>query len=492
MIFFFGIALERPTLIVIAGVLLLIVLASLLWMLRRRFKEEDVSAQPGPSSSNDERDRELKELGIMEIRPKEKKDEAETRKEAPEPAPPAAGDSVAAAEQDANGSLETSSHPALSEPDQEEEEQEEKEEAPANDQKRLPAPLEEEADETPPAPQAAENDEPSPPAPSTTSPEPPPAPVEGERELQTALVQPSVDLSQASGVLVPYLESLRAVLKARTVCLLRQEEIALEYEVEALVSEADNVLHEGTFSTSTPLLTASMSQRPVTVQRIGERALPAGSLGYYRGPVSNIRQIMLAPIEHAYEPASFFLLADTVQEGGFNADRPRALMREYASLLSRILAEEELEALQHQTDTRPRREIIAEEMERAQRQDHPLALAFIYLNRAEALADEGERALASAEQKLERYLREKTPKGRVERFGELTYGVFYPSDVSEVETWAMQLQNEMEKRGGQLEGGISIGIAMLSDRHDAPDALRADATEALREAYETGTCTILE
>jgi hypothetical protein len=33
---------------------------------------------------------------------------------------------------------------------------------------------------------------------------------------------------------------------------------------------------------------------------------------------------------------------------------------------------------------------------------------------------------------------------------------------------------------------------MLGDRHETPEALREDATEALREAYETGTCTIVE
>jgi len=32
----------------------------------------------------------------------------------------------------------------------------------------------------------------------------------------------------------------------------------------------------------------------------------------------------------------------------------------------------------------------------------------------------------------------------------------------------------------------------LQERHQSPEQFRADATAALREAYETGTCTILE
>jgi hypothetical protein len=33
---------------------------------------------------------------------------------------------------------------------------------------------------------------------------------------------------------------------------------------------------------------------------------------------------------------------------------------------------------------------------------------------------------------------------------------------------------------------------MLQERHQDADAFRQDATDALREAYESGTCTIVE
>ncbi len=119
-----------------------------------------------------------------------------------------------------------------------------------------------------------------------------------------------------------------------------------------------------------------------------------------------------------------------------------------------------------------------------------LALALVYLNQAEALADEG--LVAEAEHVLAARLRQTTGHRRIERFGELTYGVFCDGDLPEIEAWGAQVQQALADETGLLEGGISIGIALLQDRHQHPDDLRTDATEALREALKTGTCTILE
>ena len=479
----FGIALDRPLLIVIAGILLLIVLASFIWMLRRRFKEDEVPPRGSSSSGTPEEDRnsELKELGIMEIRPKQKEEVPPSETEAR--LDDAEEEALAPVQQSDNPAPESDAspaHPAVKEPDSGGTDAVEGDENDASPEK-APALSQELEQASPPeasSPKVSRRSI----SEGASPPVPPPS-----AEEQPAHISPAI-----AGALAPYLEALRTIIDARTVCLLKQEELALEYEIEALVSTADNVLQEGTFSTTTPLLTASMTQRAVTVQRVGERALPSECLRYYRGPATTIRQVMLAPVDHAYEPASFFLLADTVEEGGFNAERPRILMTQFAKLLATILNEEDPDSIQQQPDARPRSEIIAEEIKKAKDEDHPLALALIYLNRAEALADEGEQSVSTAEKRLEQYLREKTPGGRVERFGELTYGVFHPADVAAVETWAMQLTSDLEKKDGRLEGGISIGIAMLGTRHKTPDALRADATEALREAYETGTCTILE
>ena len=130
-------------------------------------------------------------------------------------------------------------------------------------------------------------------------------------------------------------------------------------------------------------------------------------------------------------------------------------------------------------------------MEQARTRNQVLALALVYLNRAEDIAVAGEEALGDAEHLLTARLAQAARNSRVVRFGELTYGVFYDGDLPEVEAWGAQIQQALAHETGLLEGGVSIGIALLQDRHQSPDAFRTDATEALREAYETGTCTIL-
>ena len=141
---------------------------------------------------------------------------------------------------------------------------------------------------------------------------------------------------------------------------------------------------------------------------------------------------------------------------------------------------------------RPRSEIIAEEMERADRNNTHLALVLVHLNRSESIARAGDAAVQSAEEALRDRLHRAAPEQRVERFGELTYGVFFRGGLSRVEPWAIEMQNQMDAATGELEGGASIGVAMRGSRHATPEALRADATQALHEAYKTGTCTIIE
>ncbi len=80
----------------------------------------------------------------------------------------------------------------------------------------------------------------------------------------------------------------------------------------------------------------------------------------------------------------------------------------------------------------------------------------------------------------------------MEHFGELVYGVFYAGEAAEVEPWVMSIQEQLLEESGPLAGGVSIGIAVLKDRHDDAEAFRADANAALREAFETGACTIVE
>jgi GGDEF domain-containing protein len=138
---------------------------------------------------------------------------------------------------------------------------------------------------------------------------------------------------------------------------------------------------------------------------------------------------------------------------------------------------------------RPRRELIAEEMEAAQSNSEKLALALVHLNRAESIARRGEEAVASAEHLFEARLDQLMPAQRIERFGELTYGIFFREGADAVEPQVAELKARMAQEEGELEGGVSVGAAVWNE--EDPEALRTEATEALREAYETGTPTIV-
>ncbi len=287
--------------------------------------------------------------------------------------------------------------------------------------------------------------------------------------------------------LVLYMQALRAALGAHTAGLLKQADLTPDYWVEILVGDGGTVQRGGAFSAEVPLLTASRAREPVTVQRIGPGGLPPGSLGYSAAP-ETIREMALAPVPRASDPDTYFLLADTLRDDHLSQEPAPTLLHDFARLLGTLL--DTLIPATTETLPRPRREIIAEEMEQARARNQLLALALVYLNRAEALANEG--VVAEAEHVLAARLQQATGHRRIERFGELTYGVFYDGDLPEVEAWGAQIQQALADETGLLEGGVSIGIALLHDRHQRPEDLRADATEALREAYETGTCTILE
>ncbi|PEN14401.1 hypothetical protein CRI94_05050 [Longibacter salinarum] len=388
-------------------------------------------------------------------------------------------------------------------------------------------------------------------------------------------------------VLVPLVESLRAAVDAHSVCLLVQEDVVLEYHIRAIASQSDAVKREGMFSTSDPLLTASMSRQPISVRRIeGGRDVVAGYLRYYDDPPT-IDHIALAPVQLRDTATTTFLLVDATGEGDLGAPNARAIIEQYAETIALVLQskasasnrsddgdahraihgdsapsrtgtprvresdpvpkdedqhpdlftepeptkreggaraennepaaddkpseevmppdpddvevgehavqdEMETENEREETKPRPRREIIAEEMEAADRHGTDIALVLVHLNRAEAIARAGDDAVESAEASLRSRLQEASPEHRVERFGELTYGVFFYGGIDKVEPWAIDLQETMDAATGELEGGASIGVALRGRRHETPEALRADATEALKEAYETGTCTIIQ
>jgi len=328
-----------------------------------------------------------------------------------------------------------------------------------------------------------------------------------QTEPKTTTPAPTTD----QPILGPYLESLRAAIGAETVCLLLQEEVVLEYSIEAIASVHSDVQRSGIFETQAPLLTATMSRQPVTVRAMEDEA--RADLGYY-DTSPPITQIALAPVAEPDAPATVFLLADGTAETDFGASEVRTLIERFADTMSLLHEAEEAASRSDAEPTseapspdgpppepptaqseasdkpRPRREIIAEEMEAADAGDDDLALVLVHLNRAESIARRGDEAVGKAERLLETRLEHFAPGQRVERFGELTYGLFPRRDVEAVEGWATDLQDTLAQETGELEGGVSVGVAVRTARHE-PEDLRADATEALREAYETGTCTIV-
>jgi hypothetical protein len=257
-----------------------------------------------------------------------------------------------------------------------------------------------------------------------------------------------------------------------------------------------------------------MSRQSVTVRSLDDDERRV--LGYY-DTVPAISQVALAPVSRPDTPATVFLLVDATAEVDLGTPHVRSMLEHYAETAALLLdadkpVPEPAAAPTGASDTvvegsepmaepapgsradaespRPRREIIAEEMQAADVASDDLALVLVHLNRAESIARRGEEAVAAAEQHLRSRLENLAPGQRVERFGELTYGLFVRRDVDAVEGWAADLQDAFAQETGRLEGGVSVGAAVRGGHHD-PEALRADATDALLEAYETGTCTIV-
>ena len=321
---------------------------------------------------------------------------------------------------------------------------------------------------------------------------------------------------EAAPVLAPYTASIRAALGARTVCVLVQEDVLLEYEIRSIASTDSNVRTSGIFSTRDPLLTATMTQQPVTIRPVDGEEAVSEYLKYYRSPAP-VDHVALAPVRRPDDPSAYFLLADAGAPVNLDTTEARTLLEHFAQTLALILdadhvgatPEEGSATVSHPADAadrrsaptrqpttaseaaaaekaaaaeasreapRPRREIVAEEMQAADAAQEPL-----------------DDVVAAGERRLRARLEDAAPGARVTRFGELTYGVFYRGDVGEVEPWAADLQRELGDETGILEGGVSIGIAMRSRRHDGdPESFRGDATEALRQAYESGAATIIE
>ncbi|MXW64731.1 MAG: GGDEF domain-containing protein [Bacteroidetes bacterium SB0662_bin_6] len=296
------------------------------------------------------------------------------------------------------------------------------------------------------------------------------------------------------GVLLPYLQAYRAITRANTVCLLRQPKRASQYHIEAIVSLNGNARGNGLFVSKTPLLPWEHRQPGLHVLRASEDQLSGNVCGYYRQRVA-VKEVVLLPVPVPSSLAQYVLLADAMREHILDSEEKQLLSTHFAHLLGNILEMGICDELLQESkeDVRPRSEIIDEEIFKARDEDTPLALALVYLNRAEEVADEGgKRVVMQAESLLVQRLRETVQGARVERFGELMFGVFFKEEGVAVEQWAIRFQQDMLSYSGLLEDGVSIGIALLHEGNASAEALRREATEALREAFDTGMCTIVE
>ena len=446
----------RPWLYVVTGLILVGSLGFLGWWLWTTYQEGEPD-RPHPRPDPEDVDESLEELGIVDIKPE--------------------GTSADSADQ-----------------------------PPPRDEQLDPDPAESPSKSSSPSPSTSASG----PAlatqdPAAASDEPDASPTESPAPKRASTQ------SDSDSVFGALLESVRAALNAQTVCLLVQEDVALTYRIEALASTEEAVQRSGSFDTQTPLLTATMSRESVTYRSLAEDEVAVEDLGYYDTPPS-VDHLALAPIAQPDASSTTFLLADAGGDADLRTSRARTLLTHFAETVALLLdagrspAERPDEAdapaqavngttsesgsdTQTEDGPRPRSEIIAEEMEAAQDHEEPLALALVHLNRAESIARQGEEAVTSAERLFQARLEQKAPNQRVERFGELTYGVFFRAGPDTVEPWVAEFESAMAQEEGQLEGGVSVGVALWDD--ETPEALRTAATEALREAYETGTCTIV-
>ena len=445
---------DRPWLYVVTGVILVGALGLLGWWLWTTYTADEPE-RPRPSPEPDASEPSLDEMGIVDIQPETA--DADLAQEEPTQEDRTKSEPVESSAPSAPG-------PALAT------------QKPSADQ-----------DETTERPTTMEETEAEPPSDPTNAP-----------------------------VLDPLLESARAALDARTVGLLVQEEVALTYRIEALASTHSAVRRSGSFDTQTPLITATMSRQSVTIRTPAKEEIVIEDLGYYEAPPS-VDHLAVAPVSQPDSSTTTFLLADTSEGADLRASRARTLLEHFAETVSLLLGVGRSVPERHAADDpdngsaepeepgsttmvtdldgeetedpRPRSEIITEEMEAAQSASEDLALALVHLNRAESIARRGEEAVASAERLFQARLEQMAPNQRIERFGELTYGIFFRKGAEALEPWMANFESTMAQEQGELEGGVSVGVAVWDE--ETPEALRSEATKALREAYETGTCTIV-
>jgi hypothetical protein len=301
-------------------------------------------------------------------------------------------------------------------------------------------------------------------------------------------------LSSSGGVdgnvILPCLESLCAALDANTVCLLGSEAGGKGHRIHAMVSRNAYARAGGELTPGNGMRWSS--SRYVTVERAADATWDPYDLQYYRETIA-VKELAHVAVPSAPGSRRYLLIVDSMYDGVLDNIQANQILEKYATLVGALVIEEPAGSDDAEPVHRPRREIIAEEMDEARASKSPMALALVMLNRAEEItARERLEVVDGVEAAFKARIEASAKDLRVERFGDLMLGVFVSSPVAKVEDWAIEVHGEFEKLGDEFEGGVSIGAAMLTDRHTTPEQLRADAAAALQEAVKSGVCTILE
>ena len=224
-----------------------------------------------------------------------------------------------------------------------------------------------------------------------------------------------------------------------------------------------------------PLLRKSQH---MAIRSVNATDLPARYLSYsFNAGV--IKRVAITRIG----ATSIVLLLDTVEDYGLMHPRTEDLIELFAQTLNVLFYRED--------PMRPRHEIISEEIARARARGQELALALVLLNNAESVSKLGQGLIQQVEDSMLTSLQRSSLSHRVEKFGELMFGVFTDGRRPSLEVWHNQVRAAFEEDDVNLDGGITIGIAVLSERHTDAKSLREDARNALVEAYNRGGRTVI-
>lgn len=299
------------------------------------------------------------------------------------------------------------------------------------------------------------------------------------------------------------LESIWASLAAQSVALLRFNEAQSGYILDALISHHASRRVDAVLPTGTSLEgvdddgSISMLDKPAIAD-----------LKFYRNPTEHVG--CAAAVAVHWPDERVVLVADRPRAAPEFSSRKCDLLGDYADMLGRILSDEEgysaplrdrFDAAEPDRereeqeawpsakwldgDSRPRIEIIAEEMERARRHEKPLALALVVPRDADTISQNTHELVDKRREELFAELHEIDASTRIERFGDVMAGVFFRAGPAFVENWAERVEERIPD--------LLIGAALLRARHADAESFRADASKALHEAYEREEdCVIID